>query len=139
MNEEERNLNLDEEEPDWELESVRTHIMRFKWLADGSKNWNEVITRIQERIRVIRALMKAGAYIMKPTWDDYLRYQIPGEYSTHATYLGIKADKYQFHLPNGRIVTYPVDPKWTSFNEATTGKRVTVLINRTGEIVRFFA
>lgn len=49
-------------------------LMRFKWLAEECKTWDEVITNLEERIEVIKVL-KAEGYEIGQNEDDYLFYQ----------------------------------------------------------------
>jgi len=49
--------------------------MRFKWLADGCKTWDEVIARLVSRINDIKELQARGATVDCEIFDDYLYYR----------------------------------------------------------------
>ena len=119
-----------------ELDSVRSHVMRFKWLAADCQTWDEVITTIQEYIDYITHLETQQAQIIEND-SDYLFYTIPGEYGVHALYEGIKDNRWVFLLPDGQTVTYPFDPDFKVLDHTPTGTRITLLLNAKGEVQSF--
>lgn len=50
--------------------------MRFKWLAEECKTWDEVIEELEKRIEVVKVL-KAEGYEIGQNEDDYLFYEKP--------------------------------------------------------------
>jgi hypothetical protein len=127
------NLTMAERE---ELEQVRSHVLRFKWLADGCQTWDEVITAIQEYIDFIKNLDAQKARIIQND-SDYLYYTIPGEYGVYALYEGIKEDDWVFLLPDGRTVTYPIDPDFDALKHTPIGTRIAARLDAAGEIQSF--
>jgi len=69
--------------------------------------------------------------------SDYLYYTIPGEYGAYALYEGTKDNNWVFLLPDGRMVTYPIDPDFDALEHAPIGTRVAILLNAAGEIQSF--
>ena len=129
------NINLTWAERE-ELDQVRSHVLRFKWLADDCQTWDEVITAIQERIDFIKDLEAKQARIIQND-SDYLYYTIPGEHGVYATYEGTKEGNWVFLLPDGRTVTYPIDPDFDRLDNAPIGTRIAARLNAAGEIRSF--
>jgi hypothetical protein len=119
-----------------ELDQVRSHVLRFKWLAEDCKTWDEVITAIQEYIDFIKDLDAKQARIIQND-SDYLYYTIPGEHGVYATYEGTKEGNWVFLLPDGRTVTYPIDPDFDALDHTPKGTRIATRLNAAGEIRAF--
>jgi len=51
-------------------------LIRFKWLADDCKTWDEVIEALKARIELIKYLKELGCKILQND-NDYLFYSIP--------------------------------------------------------------
>ncbi len=54
-----------------------TDCMRFKWLGNGCRNWDELIKALEERIEVIQVLKAEGYVLTDNNDDDWLFYQKP--------------------------------------------------------------
>lgn len=48
-----------------------TQVLRGKWMFDGAKTLEEVITRLEEQIDTIKELKKDGWELIGPVEDDY--------------------------------------------------------------------
>lgn len=53
---------------------MEPELIRFKWLADGCETWDEVIERLEERIKEVKKLKEQG-FIIESSHDDYLFYR----------------------------------------------------------------
>jgi len=51
-------------------------VMRFKWLADGCKTWDEAIERLEEMKKEIQSMKEQG-YAIFSSSEDYLIYFKP--------------------------------------------------------------
>lgn len=51
-------------------------VMRFKWLTDGCKTWDEAIERLEEMKKEIQRLKEQG-YAIFSSSEDYLIYFKP--------------------------------------------------------------
>lgn len=124
-------------EDEWsELDGIRTHIMRFKGIADGCATWEEIIKALQDRIVFIKELMVKGAQLIDID-NDHLFYRIPSEYSLYGIFQGVTKDYYQFLLDDGRLVTYPVEQEYDRLADAPVGTRVIVLVDAEGKPQNF--
>jgi hypothetical protein len=121
-----------------ELEGIRIHRMRFKWLADGCETWDQVIAALKERICLVKQLRRQRAKILEPCRDDYLPYQIPSERGVYATYQGIQNDCYEFRLSDNCVKHFPVNPQADNLSSCPTGTRVILLLDAKGGVEWFY-
>ena len=54
--------------------------MRFKWLANGCENFDEIIEALTESISYIKYLQALGCEISQNADDDYIYFSIPKKF-----------------------------------------------------------
>ena len=55
---------------------AREEILRFKWIADDCKTWDEVIEELRKNIEFVTKLKGLGCEILDSA-DGYLHYTVP--------------------------------------------------------------
>ncbi|MFX1577984.1 MAG: hypothetical protein ACFFCF_12565 [Promethearchaeota archaeon] len=127
------NLSWEERE---ELDQIRSHVLRFRWLADGCQTWDDVIRAIQEQIDFIETLDTQNAQIIQND-SDYLFYTVPGEFGVYALYEGTEGENWIFRLPDGRKIIYPIDSEFDALDHRPIGTRIAVLLDSEERIQSF--